>query len=120
MLQNRLVFLDGGKDVFYFLEFYVLLGNYSRDPDRLEAMDALFQDFLREAGIRVAPDSAPAKGAEEYRTLCDEAERMRGEIASLEGQRERLRKRLEKRDRLLDKFLTSAAGPGGRRAPLPG
>src|SRR5258707_753451 len=57
MLKNRLVFLDGGKDDFYFLEHYVLLGNYSRDPDRVEAMDALFQDFLREAGIRVAPDS---------------------------------------------------------------
>src|SRR5260370_8680680 len=118
MLQNRLVFLDGGKDVFYFLEFYVLLGNYSRDPDRLEAMDALFQDFLREAGIRVAPDSAPAKGAEEYRTLFAEAERLRGEIASLEEQRESLRKRLEKGDGLLNKFLSSAADPAEVKASL--
>src|SRR5260370_35253322 len=111
MLQNRLVFLDGGKDVFYFLEFYVLLGNYSRDPDRLEAMDALFQDFLREAGIRVAPDSAPAKGAEGYRTLFAEAERMRGEIASLDQQREGLRKRVGTGDGRPDKFLDSAAHP---------
>src|SRR6201998_1439578 len=64
MLKNRLVFLDGGKHDFYFLEHYVLLGNYSKDPDRLEAMDAVFHDFLKEAGIRVAPDSAPAKGVE--------------------------------------------------------
>jgi CII-binding regulator of phage lambda lysogenization HflD len=118
MLKNRLVFLDGGKDDFYFLEHYVLLGNYSRDPDRLEAMDALFQDFLREAGIRVAPDSAPAKGAEEYRTLFAEAERMRGEIASLEEQRESLRKRLEKGDGLLNKFLSSAADPAEVKASL--
>jgi len=62
MLKNRLIFLDGGKDDFYFLEHYVLLGNYSRDPDRLEAMDAVFHDFLKEAGIRVAPDSAPSNG----------------------------------------------------------
>src|SRR5216684_1518246 len=118
MLKNRLVFLDGGKDDFYFLEHYVLLGNYSRDPDRLEAMDALFQDFLREAGIRVAPDSAPAKGAEEYRTLFAEAERMRGEIASLEEQRESLRKRVEKGDGLLNKFLSSAADPAEVKASL--
>ncbi len=117
MLKNRLVFLDGGKDDFYFLEHYVLLGNYSRDPDRLEAMDTLFQDFLREAGIRVAPDSAPVKGAEEYRVLFAEAERMRGEVASLEEQREGLRKRLEKGDGLLNKFL-SASDPAEVKATL--
>ena len=108
MLKNRLVFLDGGRDDFYFLEHYVLLGNYAKDPDRLEAMDAIFQDFLREAGIQVAPDSAPSKGAHEYRTLFAEAERMRGEIASLEDQRDNLRKRLEKGDGLLNKFLASS------------
>ena len=44
LLKNRLIFLDGGKDDFYFLEHYVLLGNYARDPDRFEAMDALFRN----------------------------------------------------------------------------
>src|SRR6516225_3257178 len=107
MLKNRLIFLDGGKDDFYFLEHYVLLGNYSKDPDRLEAMDGIFQDFLKEAGIRVAPDGAPSKGADEYRTLFAEAERMRGEITNLEEQREVLQKKLEKGDGLLNKFLTS-------------
>ena len=108
MLKNRLVFLDGGRDDFYFLEHYVLLGNYAKDPDRLEAMDAVFQDFLKEAGVRVAPDGAPVKGAEEYRALFAEAERMRGEIASLEDQRDALRKKLGKGDGLLNKFLASA------------
>jgi hypothetical protein len=108
ILKNRLVFLDGGRDDFYFLEHYVLLGNYAKDPDRLEAMDAIFQDFLREAGIQVAPDSSPSKGAHEYRTLFAEAERMRGEIANLEDQRDNLRKRLEKGDGLLNKFLASS------------
>src|SRR5215467_13589288 len=32
--KNRLIFLDGGKDDIFFLEHYVLLGNYTRDPDR--------------------------------------------------------------------------------------
>src|ERR1700681_4426986 len=43
LLKNRLIFLDGGKDDSYFLEHFVLLGNYVRDPDRFEAMDELFQ-----------------------------------------------------------------------------
>src|SRR6516164_10761500 len=79
ILKNRVVFLDGGRDDFYFLEHYVLLGNYAKDPDRLEAMDAIFHDFLREAGIQVAPDSLPSKDAQEYRGLFADAERMRGE-----------------------------------------
>jgi hypothetical protein len=117
MLKNRLVFLDGGRDDFYFLEHYVLLGNYAKDPDRLEAMDAVFQDFLKEAGVTVAPDSAPVKGAEEYRTLFAEAERMRGEISNLEDQRDALRKKLEKGDRLFNKFLASS-DPAEMKAAL--
>src|SRR5260221_7122806 len=50
LLKNRLIFLDGGKDDSYFLEHFVLLGNYVRDPDRFEAMDELFQEFLQLAG----------------------------------------------------------------------
>ncbi|PYT74659.1 MAG: hypothetical protein DMG39_02370 [Acidobacteria bacterium] len=56
LCKNRLIFLDGGKDDVFFLEHYVLLGNYAKDPDRFEAMDALFQEFLREAGITIADD----------------------------------------------------------------
>src|SRR4029434_8799029 len=52
LLKNRLIFLDGGKDDSYFLEHFVLLGNYVRDPDRFDAMDALFQEFLQQVGVR--------------------------------------------------------------------
>ncbi len=51
LLKNRLIFLDGGKDDRFFLENYVLLGNYVRDPDRFEVMDTLFHEFLKEAGL---------------------------------------------------------------------
>src|SRR5258706_1536966 len=54
--KNRLIFLDGGKGDGFFLEHYVLLGNYSRDPDRFEALDALFQQFLRQAGVTPSQD----------------------------------------------------------------
>jgi len=43
LLKNRLIFLDGVRMIAFFLENYVLLGNYVRDPDRFEVMDALFQ-----------------------------------------------------------------------------
>src|SRR5215472_13033624 len=56
LLKNRLIFLDGGKDDSYFLEQFVLLGNYVRDPDRFEAMDALFQEVLQQAGVAITPD----------------------------------------------------------------
>src|ERR1700746_1130168 len=58
LCKNRLIFLDGGKDDVFFLEHYVLLGNYARDPDRFEAMDVLFQEFLREAGVTFSPEPA--------------------------------------------------------------
>ena len=117
MLKNRVVFLDGGRDDFYFLEHYVLLGNYAKDPDRLEAIDTIFHDFLREAGIQVAPDGLLSKDAQEYRSLFADAERMRVEIASLEEQREGLKKRLGKGDGLFNKFLASS-DPAEVRASL--
>ena len=75
ILKNRLIFLDGGKDDAYFLEHYVLLGNYSRDPDRFEAMDELFQDFLKQAGVEVpaeVPGQVPRTQATE---LCSPGSR---------------------------------------------
>src|SRR6202790_146616 len=54
LMRNRLIFLDGGKDDVYFLEHYVLLGNYARDLDRFEAMDILFQEFICEAGLTIS------------------------------------------------------------------
>ena len=46
LLKNRLIFLDGGKDDVYFLDHYVLLGNYARDADRFESMDVIFQEIF--------------------------------------------------------------------------
>jgi len=117
MLKNRLIFLDGGKDDFYFLEHYILLGNYARDPDRFEAMDALFQEFLEEAGLHVADDRSNSKAAEVYQGLLAEAERVRGEIGGLEEQRNGLKKKLERGDGLFNKLLSSGA-PSEMRVSL--
>jgi hypothetical protein len=117
ILKSRLVYLDGGKDDQFFLEHYVLLGNYQRDPDRFEAMDALFHEFLKEAGVSVPQESVPGQEPQNYKTMMAEAGRLKGETGALEEQREALRKRLERGDGLLNKFL-SGGDPATVRAEL--
>jgi len=117
MLKNRLVFLDGGKDDFFFLEHYILLGNYARDPDRFEAMDALFQEFLKEIGFETPSAGGSSSALETHRRLLSEADRIRGEVASLEEEREALRRKLDRGEGLLNKFLSSA-DPADLRSAL--
>jgi hypothetical protein len=108
LLKNRLIFLDGGKDDVFFLEQYVLLGNYVRDPDRFEVMDALFHEFLREAGLTLSEDPTYTEASGAYAALVSHAESMRNEIVNLEEQREELRKRVDRSDGFLNKFLNSS------------
>ena len=117
LLKNRLIFLDGGKDDTYFLEHYVLLGNYARDPDRFEAMDALFQEFLNHAGIFVPQDPAFQEADKAHADAMQEAQVMRDEIARLEEQKELLRKRLDRSDSFLNRFRTPA-DPADLKASL--
>ena len=117
LLKNRLIFLDGGKDDTYFLEHYVLLGNYARDPDRFEAMDALFQEFLSHSGVVVAQDPALQDAEKALNDAMHETQVMRDEIARLEEQKELLRKRLDRSDSFLNRFR-SPADPADLKASL--
>ena len=117
MLKNRIIFLEGGKDEIFFLEHYVLLGNYVRDPDRFEAMDALFQEFVREAGLDITHDPAYAEASQTHAALLEAAQGLGGEIARLEEQRDALQKKLERGDGLLSRFMSSSE-PSDVRASL--
>src|SRR4030095_839186 len=117
LLKNRLIFLDGGKDDSYFLEHFVLLGNYVRDPDRFEAMDALFQGSLRQAGGASAHDPDFVEAQREHQAMLDQLQAMRNEIANLEEQREAHRKKLDRGDGFLTKFLGSG-DPANIKASL--
>jgi hypothetical protein len=117
LLKNRLIYLDGGKDDTYFLEHYVLLGNYVHDPDRFESMDALFQEFLNQAGLAVPQDPAFQEAQQAHDDLLAQAQALRDEIASLEAQKELLRKKLDRGESFLNKFLSSA-DPADLRAGL--
>jgi hypothetical protein len=117
LCKNRLIFLDGGKDDDFFLEHYVLLGNYARDPDRFEAMDMLFQEFLREAGVRLSHDPAHTEAIQLHTALLESVQTVRADIAALEEQRENTRKRLDRGDGFFTKFLSSGA-PADLKASL--
>lgn len=117
MLKNRLIFLDGGKDDFYFLEHYVLLGNYARDPDRFEAVNAFFQNFLKQAGVALPHNSLDASPSQIAQESPQPPDNLRPQLAALEEQRDTLRKKLDRGEGLLTKFLGSA-DPGELRANL--
>jgi hypothetical protein len=117
LCKNRLIFLDGGKDDVFFLEHYVLLGNYARDPDRFEAMDTLFQEFIREAGLTLAHDPAHTEAVQAHTALLETVQTIRTDIASIEEQREATRKRLDRGDSFLTKFLNSG-DPADLKASL--
>src|SRR5271163_587275 len=115
--ENVIIFLDGNKDDVYFLEHYVLLGNYARDPDRFEAMDALFQEFLCEAGLTIGQDPAFTEANQAHNALLEQAAAMRTEIANLEEQAEGVRKKLDRGESFFNKFLNSA-DPSDLKASL--
>ena len=117
LCKNRLIFLDGGKDDVFFLEHYVLLGNYARDPDRFEAMDTLFQEFIREAGVTLSHDPAHTEAIQSHTGLLETVQTTRADIAALEEQREATRKRLDRGDSFLTKFLSSG-DPADLKASL--
>src|SRR6266481_1077260 len=117
LCKNRLIFLDGGKDDVFFLEHYILLGNYARDPDRFEAMDELFQGVLREAGVTFSHDPAHTEAIQAHTGLLEAVQAIQSEIANLEEQRENTRKRLERNDGFFTKFLNSG-DPADLKASL--
>jgi len=117
LCKNRLIFLDGMKDDVYFLENYVLLGNYARDPDRFEAMDTLFQEFLREAGFTVSQEPPHTEAIQAHTALLEAVQTIRNDIGLLEEQREETRKQLERGESFFRKFLNSGA-PADLKASL--
>ncbi len=117
LLKNPLVFLDGGKDEIFFLEQYVLLGNYVRDPDRFESVDAFFQEFLRQFVLAVGPDTEYVGTREAHEQLVQHAFALRSEIAGLEEQREAYQRKLTRGDGLFTRLLKNAE-PSNIRAAL--
>lgn len=101
VLNNRLAFVEGGKDDVLFLEQYVLLGNYQKDQDRFETIDALLLDFMRESILAGSQGGELGEAAQSHQQYMDAAMASRGEIARLEEERSTLLRRLERTDGLM-------------------
>jgi hypothetical protein len=101
ILNNRLAFVEGGKDDVLFLEQYVLLGNYLRDQDRFETFDAVLLDFLRESVWAGDPGNDVNDSWREHQKLVDGAVAHRAEIARLEEERSLLARKLERSESLI-------------------
>jgi hypothetical protein len=117
MLKNRLQFLDGGKDDVFFLENYVLLGNYARDLDRFEVMDVIFQELLKNSELAIDQDPAHQDALHEYRATLEQAQSVREDLANLEEQANGLRKKLERGDGFMSKFMATG-DPANLKASL--
>jgi class 3 adenylate cyclase len=101
ILNNRLAFVEGGKDDVLFLEQYVLLGNYLRDQDRFETFDAVLLDFLRESILAGDQGNDLNESWRGHQKLVDGAVAVRAEIARLEQERDTLSRKMERSDSLI-------------------
>jgi len=57
LFLNRLIFTEDGRDDFLNAEFYVMVGNYERDPDRFQAMLDFAIAFVK--SLNVLPAGTP-------------------------------------------------------------
>ena len=75
-------------------------------------MDAIFQEFLAEAGVTFRWRTPRRNCRKRFKTLFADVDRINARrIAILEEQRENLRKRLETGGGFLNKFLSNAPDP---------
>ncbi len=119
ILNNRLAFVDGGKDDVFFLEQYVLLGNYVRDPDRFEMIDGVLLDFLRDSILEGDQGSDWNESRHGHQKLVDCAAVYREEIARLEAERDTLARKLERSESLMGRVGFGSA-PATLRASISG
>lgn len=104
ILNNRLAFVEGGKDDVLFLEQYVLLGNYLRDQDRFETFDAVLLDLLRESVLAGEQGNDLNDSWREHQKLVGSAVACRAEIARLEEQRDTLERKLQRSESLMGRI----------------
>lgn len=75
LFQNRLLFVDEGRDDFVNAEHYVMLGNFERDPDRLQPALQLVRTFIDSLGF-TADDIDADSGHDEWLTAPDNAQEL--------------------------------------------
>jgi len=127
IFNDRLIFVEGGRDDRLCLEHYVLLGNYQNDRDRFEIIDRLLLDLLREHVLPGEAANHSGSAISSHSTLVASALRLRTELENLDAEREETHRRLDRSADLLGRMLrreepaelrASLADLDGRRAFL--
>lgn len=75
LFQNRLLFVDEGRDDFVNAEHYVMLGNFERDPDRLQPVLQLVRGFFNTLGFASADQDAD-RAHDEWLTAPENAQEL--------------------------------------------
>ncbi len=105
MFTNRLVFVENGRDDHVFLENYVMLGNYPRDPDRFEIIDRVLLEMLREVIFPGESPDSSGHANQAHSALMETAHRQRAELAQLDDERETFVRRLGRTEGLLGRAI---------------
>ncbi len=117
ILNNRLAFVENGKDDVLFLEQYVLLGNYIRDQDRFETFDMVMLDLLRESVVTGDSGNDLNETWQSHQKLVDQAVAYQAEIARLKEEREALARKLDRSESLMGR-VGFGADPAEIRASM--
>jgi hypothetical protein len=99
LLQNRFLFVEGGNDDQFFLEHYVLLGNFVNDPDRFETFDALLLEFVRDYVLAGDSSEELSKARNAHERLLEQARLLRSEHARIEAELDEIASRAGDGDR---------------------
>ncbi|HUK54646.1 MAG TPA: hypothetical protein VL099_15270 [Candidatus Binatia bacterium] len=107
LLNNRLLFVEGGRDDLVLLDHYVLLGNFARDADRYQVFETTLRDFLREHVLVGAHGEEVLQAWRSFDELARKGIDAQAEIARLSAERETLDKKLSGEQGLFDRLLGS-------------
>jgi hypothetical protein len=119
LLQNRFLFVEGGNDDQFFVEHYVLLGNFMNDPDRFEVFDTLLLDFIRDYVMSGDNSEELTKARKAHERLLEQARLLRSELVRVEEEQEEAAGRASDGDRSFPSlFKRKAPSPGDAQGEL--
>src|SRR5258708_1987323 len=105
MFTNRLLFVEGGRDDRIDLDYYVMLGNYHKDVDRIEIIDDVFQELLREVISPGEAASNSGRACHAHDGLVQDALRHPTDLPQLDDDREVLVRRLDRSEGLIGRTI---------------
>ena len=111
VLQNRVLFVEGGNDEHLFLEHYVLLGNFVNDPDRFEVFDSLLLDFFRDLILTGDNTDELNKARKVHERLVEQARLLRSELQRIEEEQEETTSRAGGGDDTFTRLFKRKAAP---------